>query len=169
MPRQLIKKYLPTRSRIRELKLHLYLGNRINDKSLWILNRQSASRATAIGLFCAYIPLPVEMLLAALLSLFFRANLPVAILLVWVSNPLTWIILYTPPYLLGLAITGGSAISLETVTLGAMTEQFAALFVGCIIFCAALAGAGYILSNVIWRMMVANRWTNRRKKNGKKT
>ena len=115
-------------------------------------------------MFCAYIPLPIEMLLAATLSLLLRANLPVAVLLVWVSNPLTWIVLYTPPYLLGLAITGENTISLDAVSVEMMMEQFYALFAGSLIFGATLAAAGYVLSNVIWRMITVNRWTSRKKK-----
>lgn len=102
------------------------------------------------------------MLPAALLAIFFRANLPISILLVWISNPFTWLILYTPPYLLGLAITGETSISLNKITVDIMMQQFTALFLGCIIFGSSLAIAGYILANVIWRMIVVNRWNSRR-------
>lgn len=162
MPRRYIKRLIPSPRKIRSLNLHRYFGSRINAGHLWIVNRQSVSRATAIGLFCAYIPLPLQMLPAALLAIFFRANLPISIVLVWISNPLTWIVMYTPPYLLGLAITGETGISLNTITVDMMMQQFTALIIGSLIFGSSLAAAGYILSNVIWRMIVTNRWNSRR-------
>lgn len=161
-PRRLIKKYLPTPARIRELRLNRYFGHRINDKSLWLVRRQTVARATAIGLFCAYLPMPLEMLLAALLALLFRANLPLSISLVWISNPFTWVILYTPPYLLGLLILGEPLFHLDEITLAMMYQQFGALWVGCLIFGSGLAIAGYVLVNAFWRMMLVNRWNNRK-------
>jgi uncharacterized protein (DUF2062 family) len=164
MPRRTIKRLIPSTRRIRALNLHRFFGDRINNRKLWIINRISVSRAVAIGLFCAYLPLPFQMLLAALLAILFRANLPVAVVLVWISNPLTFLIIYTPPYLLGLLITGETAISLSNITIEMMMQQFAALWIGSLIFGTGLAIAGYILSNVVWRLMVTNRWTSRKKR-----
>ena len=164
MPREIIKRLMPSKGRIKALNLHRYFGNRVNDQKLWVINRISISRAVAIGLFCAYLPAPFQMLLAALMAILFRANLPIAVALVWISNPLTFLIIYTPPYLLGLAILGETGISFQSVTVSMMTQQYTALLLGCLIFGVALAIAGYILSNVIWRLIVSNRWTNRREK-----
>ncbi|MGI9317354.1 MAG: DUF2062 domain-containing protein [bacterium] len=156
---------MPSPGRIRSLRLQRYFGDRIHDRHLWVINRQSVSRATAIGLFCAYLPLPLQMLPAALLAIFFRANLPISIVLVWISNPLTWILMFTPPYLLGLAITGETGISLNTITVDMMMQQFTALMIGSLIFASSLSIAGYILANVIWRMIVSNRWNSRQHRN----
>ena len=166
-PRRLIKRVIPSPRRIRELNLHYYFGNRIQDRRLWVINRQAISRATAIGIFCAYLPVPMEMLIAALLAILVRANLPIAILLVWISNPLTWLVIYTPPYLLGLAILGETGVSLQSITLKMMMDQLAALWIGCLIFGTALGAAGYVLANVIWRMMVVNQWSKRRERKEK--
>ena len=166
MPRRLIKRLLPTPKKIRELNLQYYLGNRVNDPELWRITRKSVSRATAIGLFCAYLPMPLEMLVAGFFAVLWRANLPLSVVLVWISNPFTWLILYTPPYLLGLAITGETGISLNEITMQMMAQQLAALWIGCLIFGTALSIAGYVLANVIWRMLVINRWAKRHKKEG---
>jgi len=106
-------------------------------------------------------PMPMEMLLAALLAILARANLPISVTLVWLSNPFTWLVVYTPPYLLGLAILGETHIHLTDITLQLMSEQLLALWIGCLIFGIALAIAGYVLANVIWSMMIRNRWNNR--------
>ena len=162
MPRRTIKRFIPSSRKIRALNLHRFFGNRINDNKLWLINRLSVSRGVAIGLFCAYLPIPFQMLPAALLAILLRANLPIAVAMVWISNPLTFLILYTPPYLLGLALLGETGISFSSITIEMMMQQFAALWIGCLIFATALGIGGYILSNVVWRLIVANRWTSRK-------
>jgi uncharacterized protein (DUF2062 family) len=42
-----------------------------------------------IGLFCAFLPLPFQMVIAASLAVLSRCNVPIAVVLVWVSNPIT--------------------------------------------------------------------------------
>jgi len=43
----------------------------------------------AVGLFCAFVPLPIQMLLAAAAAIIFRVNLPISVGLVWITNPVT--------------------------------------------------------------------------------
>ncbi len=56
---------------------------------LWQFNRGNVAKACAIGIFCMWIPVPSQMLLAAIGAVYFRANLPVSVALVFVSNPVT--------------------------------------------------------------------------------
>ncbi len=59
----------------------------------------------ALGLFVAFLPLfGLHMLLVLALCFALRANKLVAIILVWVSNPFTFIPIYYPSYLLGRAV-----------------------------------------------------------------
>jgi len=162
MQKERIKQYLPSPKRIKSLAPFQYLGFRFTDPVLWMINRNTVSRATAIGLFCAYLPMPLEMVPAALLAVLWRANLPLSIVLVWLSNPFTWIVLYTPPYLLGSALLGETSISISHITIEAMAQELAALWLGCLIFGVALACAGYFAVRVVWRMMVISDWDKRR-------
>lgn len=156
MPRARIKKYLPSPGRIKSLPPFHYLGIRFSDPALWMINRNAISKAAAIGLFCAYLPMPLEMLPATLLAVLWRANLPLSIVLVWLSNPFTWIVLYAPPYLLGSALLGETDISISHITIETMIQELAALWIGCLIFGVALACAGYFAVRVVWRMVVIN-------------
>ena len=77
MPRRLFKRYMPDPESIRSQKSLRFLGKLTHDPNLWHLNRHSVSRAMAAGLFAAFIPMPMQMLLAAGLAVWIRSNLPI--------------------------------------------------------------------------------------------
>ena len=47
------------------------------------------SGAAFIGMFCAFMPIPFQMVVAASLAVFSRCNLPISVALVWITNPIT--------------------------------------------------------------------------------
>ncbi|MDF5922284.1 DUF2062 domain-containing protein [Pseudomonas aeruginosa] len=63
----------PDPESIRSQKSLRFLGKLTHDPNLWHLNRHSVSRAMAAGLFAAFIPMPMQMLLAAGLAVWIRA------------------------------------------------------------------------------------------------
>lgn len=74
---------------------------------LWRYNCESVARGVAIGLFTAFIPIfPFQMLLAVILAIMLRANISMAVLLSWVSNPLTLVPLTYFTYYIGNLILG---------------------------------------------------------------
>ncbi len=158
------KHRLPTREHIVNTKCLKFLEEHIRDHNLWHFTRRSLSRATAIGLFCAFLPMPFEMLPAAIGAIVFRANLPVSLAWVWVSNPLTWIPLFTPAYLLGAKLLGVNAMPLEQITFGFLGSQLAALWLGCLIVGGALATLGFWTVRVLWRIKVLSVWKDRRRR-----
>ncbi|MGB7934177.1 MAG: DUF2062 domain-containing protein [Gammaproteobacteria bacterium] len=89
MPKKLIKRYLPDHQTLRTHRHLQVFGARLHDPNLWHLNRRSASGAFAVGLFVAFVPIPLQMLLAAALAILARVNLPVSVALVWITNPIT--------------------------------------------------------------------------------
>ena len=70
MPRKLIKGLLPDSATLRRHPHLARFGARLHDPNLWHLNRRAISGAVAVGLFCALLPLPGQMLIAALLAFF---------------------------------------------------------------------------------------------------
>lgn len=157
-----IKHRLPSREYIENNGCLRFLETHIRDRNLWHFNRRSVPRATAIGLFCAYLPMPFEMLPAAIGAIVFSANLPLSLAWVWISNPLTWIPLYTPAYLLGAKLLGVSVVPLEQITLGLLGSQLAALWLGCLIVGTSLAVVGYWAMRILWRIKVISSWKDRR-------
>lgn len=89
MPKKFIKRYIPDHKTIRDHKHLKFLGKLLHDPNLWHLNRHTVPGAVSVGLFAAFIPGPVQMLLAAFGSIIFRVNMPLAIALTFITNPFT--------------------------------------------------------------------------------
>jgi hypothetical protein len=96
-----LKRFSPKPSEIKSHKKLGWLSQHLNEPSLWNFNRRSISKAFAVGLFCAFIPIPFQMVLAAPSAIIFSANLPISIALVWITNPLTMPIIFYAAYKLG--------------------------------------------------------------------
>ena len=157
-----VKSRLPTRHDVQKNKYLQFLGSHLHSPNLWHFNRRSVARATAIGVFCAYLPIPFEMVPAAIGAILWRANMPLSLAWVWISNPLTWIPLWGPPYLLGAWLLGRPAVPLEDLTTEIFTQYYLALWLGCLIFGVVVGSASYYLVNLIWRSKVVRTWRRRR-------
>lgn len=59
------------------------------ERDLWQPCRYTVAGGLSVGLFCAMLPVPFQMLLAALAAMRAKVNIPVAMAACWVSNPLT--------------------------------------------------------------------------------
>lgn len=66
-----------------------WLKSYLDQPVLWSTEAEPLARAMAVGVFVGMLPLPGHMLMAGFLAVFFRANLLLSILMVWVSNPIT--------------------------------------------------------------------------------
>jgi len=163
-----IKRHLPSREQVLNNPLFQGFREQLHDKNLWHLNRRSVSRATSIGLFCAYLPIPFEMLPAALGAILFRANVPLSLAWVWISNPLTWIPLYAPAYLLGSWLLGDAAPPLEEAHSNRLVERLLALWVGCLIFGTIVSTAGYFAVQALWRLKVMTSWRHRQERRARR-
>ena len=104
--KKLLKRYSPNANDIKNHKHLGWLSEHLHNPSLWNFNRKSISRAFAVGLFFAFIPVPFQMLLAAPGAVIFGANLPLSIALVWITNPITMPAIYYGCYKLGAWILG---------------------------------------------------------------
>ncbi|MDD3293230.1 MAG: DUF2062 domain-containing protein [Geobacteraceae bacterium] len=106
MPRKFLKKWTPDPEKLKARRHLRLLGDTLHASFLWQFNRGNVAKACAIGIFCMWIPVPSQMLLAAIGAVYFRANLPVSVALVFVSNPLTTPAMSYFCYKLGAIILG---------------------------------------------------------------
>ena len=164
MPRKRLKRWLPTRHDLaRHPSLRLF-GGRLTDENLWHLNRRSVAGGVAIGAFCAFLPVPFQMLPAALAAIVVRVNLPISVVVVWISNPLTWLPLYGSAYLLGAALLDKPQMPLDTITMAWLWQHLGTLWVGCLLLGSIAAVAGYLTSSLLWRSHVLSNFRARRER-----
>ncbi len=166
MPRRLFKRYLPDPTSIREHKSLRFFGRLLHDPNLWHLNRHSVSRAMGIGLFAALIPIPMQMLLAAALAIPARGNLPIAVSLVWLTNPLTMPPVFFVTYMTGAWLLQVPPRSLpDSITVEWVTGQLATLWqpflLGSVVCAIVLGLLGYCSTLLYWRWWVGRQWRRR--------
>jgi uncharacterized protein (DUF2062 family) len=180
MPKHLIKRYLPSPDRIIAMPGMQRFAPHLSDPRLWHLNRRSVVGAMYWGLFCAFLPLPFQFLPAALGAIFFRANLPLCIGLVWLSNPLTTIPILYVAYALGSTILGMPMLEIRQI--GQLFGQFIRwvmqtgpnpfvstsnamflwpLILGLLLEAILVSIIGGITTNLLWRRMVIRHWRQR--------
>ena len=63
-------------------------------RDLWRPCMKTVALGLSMGLFCSMLPIPMQMILAAICCLIFRANIPISLAACWVSNPFTQIPLW---------------------------------------------------------------------------
>ncbi len=166
MPKKFIQRIMPSHDSIKNSRSLKVFGSLLHDANLWHLNRRSAAGAFAVGLFCAFIPVPFQMLLAAGAAIPFRVNLPLSVALVWISNPITMPVLFYFCYLVGAWILGqGSqpfAFELSWAWLGqSITSIGPAFLLGCLIMAVVSSIVGYFVISLLWRQSVVSAWRQR--------
>ncbi|MEE9396865.1 MAG: DUF2062 domain-containing protein [Methylococcales bacterium] len=162
MPKRIFQRYMPDPEMIRRHKSLQFLGDHIHDPNLWHLSRRSASKAFAIGLFVAFVPIPGQMAVAAVLAFLLRANLVISVALVWISNPLTIPPLTYFSYKIGAAIINvpvyeGFKFSVKTLV-NDMAIVWEPVLLGSLVVGTALSIIGFFGVLLFWRLMVSKRW-----------
>ena len=167
MARKLFKRWMPDSAKVKNNPAFHFLGDLLHDPNLFHLNRHSVSVAFFVGFFCAFLPLPGQMAIAAAAALMFRCNLPLASALVWVSNPLTIPPMFYAAYEFGRWILNTPSVeftiefSWQWVTneLGMIWQP---LLVGSLLSGLVFGALGYITLQLFWRWNVVNSWKKRK-------
>lgn len=67
-----------------------WLGRYLHPRPwLWVAHRRRVARGAALGLAAGVIPLPTQMVVAAVLAVLLRANVAAAVAATWLTNPFT--------------------------------------------------------------------------------
>jgi len=164
----------PNREELAKSRWLKPFGSRVLHSEFWRFTRRSVPRGVAAGLFVGvFLLVPgVQIVGSALLSIPFRANIPVAAAMTFLTNPAT------TPFLLMASIWVGNRLGFHAdlasfqalYARGASAgDWFAWLFsdaapalVSGLFVIALLSGAtGYLISMFIWRWWTGRKWKRR--------
>lgn len=117
-------------------------------------NRKMVSKAVFIGLFIAFIPMPMQMLAVLALVPFFKFNVPIALAMCWFSNPFTMPPMYYIEYLTGSFFLGSEVAPVEMSIdwfSNNLDDIFIPLYVGTFFYSVTVASLAYWIVNHFWR------------------
>jgi uncharacterized protein len=103
--------------------LHRKLGDRLFSGEMWQPDRARFAAGCAIGVFFSMMPLPFQMLGAALIAYLARVNIPAAIAVTWIRNPLTTPLFLLAQYKLGSVLIGRTPTDEPTVEVLALLSR----------------------------------------------
>lgn len=120
-------------------------------------NRKMLSRGVFLGLLIAFIPMPMQMAAVLLFMPFFRFNVPIALAMCWLTNPITMPPLYYVEYHVGSFLLGMQTQPVE-LTVEWFSENIDAIFIplytGAALFSMVFGFLGYWAVNHFWRRSV---------------
>ena len=178
MAKRFFRSWLPSPEQVNKLKIMRIFGDKALNPTLWYVNRKSISKAMFIGTFWGILPIPLHSLLIILTVLIFEANLPIALLLAWIMNPLTIVPILIFAFWIGSKIYHVHTINKEML-LGVFHQIIAwiknfghghidlslakilatGLFIEAVIF----ATLFFVLTRISWRCTIVKKWRKRQK------
>ena len=141
-------------------KIDAFLEKYHLPKAYLSVNRRMITRGVAIGIFWGFIPMPMQMLAVMATTPFIRFNVPIAISMVWLSNPFTMPPMYYMEYLTGNFLLGREGLDDIELTMQWFTENFDAilvpLYTGTAFYSIVVSSVVYVLLNRLWVWSVKN-------------
>ena len=164
-----IRRHMPTREEMAKNRFLKPIAHRFLTPELWRFTRRSVPRGVALGLFAAFIVPLGQIFLAAFMALPARANVPLAALVTFITNPLTipfWIVFANRVgrFVLNIdAAMGSNAghLAQDTGALARWLEVGGVTAFGFLVLAIVSAGVGYLLASFTWRFVVARRRARR--------
>lgn len=158
-PKSLLRKYFSKRNPKIPSRHYGWLGKRLQDPNLWHFGRRSVAGGVGLGLFLAFIPIPIQMLLVVPFAVVMRVNLPVTFTAIWATNPITFAPMFIFAFKVGSWITGYNSLA-EGIPFEPSFDGLAAtlqeiwypLLVGCFACGLSAGAAGNLLVRWLWRL-----------------
>jgi uncharacterized protein (DUF2062 family) len=169
MIQRYLKRLLPDAQQLKQDSSLSIIRAYLLNPLLWRINRRSIAKGVAIGLFLAFVPLPIQMLLAALLAIIFSANLPIAVALTWVTNPFTFLPINYFIYKVGQRLLGNLSayqaipdFEFSKQSWQDIIQQFfqwlqsagKPFLIGLPVVAISASVLGYVLTHLIWRALL---------------
>ena len=160
---------LPTREQMERSRVIRPFAHRVLRSELWRFTRRSVPRGVALGMIVGIIVPVAQILFAALLCLTVRANVPVAALTTFITNPVTTPLIWAFAYEVGSYLLRFDAMlykspidSFFAITdfwglLGWLTDQGKVLALGLFVVASVAAAASYLATSFGWRWWIAHK------------
>jgi uncharacterized protein (DUF2062 family) len=168
MPRRFFKRLSRQRHSIKDRWFMRPFQAVLHHSAYWSLNRRSVTRAVALGMFVAFIPLPVQMPLAAALALAFKVNVPVAIASVFITNPLTTVPVFYAAYRVGCMMLGLAPHGFHFEMTWAWLQTgllpiWKPFLLGCLVLGIVAAVVSYVMLAGIWHLSLVLKFHERKR------
>ncbi|MCB2044515.1 MAG: DUF2062 domain-containing protein [Novosphingobium sp.] len=160
---------MPTREQMERNRLVRPFAHRVLRSELWRFTRRSVPRGVALGILVGIIIPFAQIFFAALLSFSVRANVPVAALTTFITNPFTTPLIWIVAYRLGSWLLQVDAMTVVAPVNTAMehTELQDALqwltgatlvtAFGLVVLAIVSAAVGYLVTSLGWRLWIARK------------
>ncbi|MBK2124135.1 DUF2062 domain-containing protein [Fangia hongkongensis] len=160
------RKWMPSKSEIQEHKWLKFLHRHMHHEYLWRFDQNGLAKAAVIGMFMCMMPMPFQMIPAAIFAVLFRANIILAVALVWVSNPVTMLPMMYGSYIIGCWLLGSTPIFHdETLSLSHIFSHLHSVFLPLLLGSAVIGlVSGILLAVLIVFGFKVLRWTKKNKK-----
>ncbi|MFZ5555348.1 MAG: DUF2062 domain-containing protein [Pseudomonadota bacterium] len=177
--RRWLKKRLPNAETLAGNRWLRPMAPVLRHPNLWHLNRRTVAGGVAVGLFFGLLIPVAQILLAAVVAVWLRVNLPVATVSTLITNPFTFPPIYFAAYRLGGWLTGttsgrapdglaqGAQAAVESSTgwLDLFMGFGQPLVLGLAVLAVAGSALGYLLVSMAWRgATLLQRSRNRRRR-----
>lgn len=117
------------------------------------VNRKSITRGLLVGIFWGFIPMPMQMLAVVFTIPFFRFNVPIALTMVWLSNPITMPFMYYMEYITGTFLLGMDALHVQMSLKWFehhLDDIFIPLYTGTLFYAIIVSSTVYFTINWLW-------------------
>lgn len=164
---------MPTRDTFARIRWLRPIAHRILLPELWRFHRRSVPRGVALGVLVGVLVPVAQTVFAALLALPMRANVPVAALTTFITNPLTTPAIWVGGYWIGVyllrldAMTSARPLNqhVDSQAVDWLQWLFStaapATALGLVVIAVVGAALGYLLTSVGWRLWVGRKWRRR--------
>ncbi|MEH6789414.1 DUF2062 domain-containing protein [Parasphingorhabdus sp.] len=165
---QWLQRKMPTRAGMERNKFLKPIAHRFLRSELWRFTRRSVPRGVALGMLAAFL-VPVGQIFAAVfLALPVRANVPIAALTTFITNPLTY-----PFWIAAANQVGRFALQVDALTssrpinthiqsefgqwLSWLVREAGVTAFGFLLFAIVFAAIGYLVSSFGWRWWIGHK------------
>ena len=160
---------MPTREQMERNRWIRPFSDRVLRSELWRFTRRSVPRGVALGMLVGIIIPFAQILFAALLSFTVRANVPVAALTTFITNPFTTPLLWVVAYRVGswllhvdaMTVVAPVNTAIERTDLQEMLQWLTGATLvtafGLVVIAVLASAVSYLATSFAWRAWIARK------------